>query len=67
VDITESHRYKNTEEEFKSSIHKRLVNLLENCNKIENYDVNSGDTLKIEEKLEIYQVMKIEFKSSGNI
>ncbi|CAB5387849.1 unnamed protein product [Rhizophagus irregularis] len=64
VNIIESQRYKNSEEEFKSDIHARLVNLLENCNDIENWDVNSSDTLNIEELLEIHQATKTEFKSS---
>ncbi|CAB4430424.1 unnamed protein product [Rhizophagus irregularis] len=36
----------------------------QNCNDIENWDVNSSDTLNIEELLEIHQATKTEFKSS---
>jgi hypothetical protein len=65
INIIESQRYKSTEEEFKDDIHSRLVNLLENCNEIENWDVNLTDTLNIEEILETHQAIKTEFKSSG--
>ncbi|CAB5361063.1 unnamed protein product [Rhizophagus irregularis] len=36
----------------------------QNCNEIENWDVNSSDTLNFEELLEIHQATKTEFKSS---
>ncbi|GBC46709.1 uncharacterized protein OCT59_017758 [Rhizophagus irregularis] len=65
INIIESQRYKNTEEEFKNDIHSRLVNLVENCNEIENWDVNLTDTLNIEEILETHQAIKTEFRSSG--
>jgi hypothetical protein len=61
--IIESQRYKNSEE-FKDVIHMRLVNLLENCNKVENFDVNLSNTLNIKE-IKIHQAIKTEFKSSG--
>ncbi|GBB94416.1 hypothetical protein RclHR1_02350015 [Rhizophagus clarus] len=48
TNIIESQRYKDSEEEFKNDVHARLVNLLENCNEIENYDVNLNNTLNIE-------------------
>jgi hypothetical protein len=53
--IIESQRYKNSEEEFKSYIHGRLIDLLENCNKVEN----------LEGILKIHQATKTEYKSSG--
>lgn len=63
--ILESQRYKDSEEKFKNNIHARLENLLENCNEIENCDLNLNNTLSIEEILEIYQAIKTEFKSSS--
>ncbi|CAB4430408.1 unnamed protein product [Rhizophagus irregularis] len=65
--ILESQRYKDSEEKFKNNIHARLVNLLENCNEIENCDLNLNNTLSIEEILEIYQAIKTEFKSSRHL
>ncbi|RGB37018.1 hypothetical protein C1646_66236 [Rhizophagus diaphanus] len=66
MNLIESQRYKNSEEEFKNDIHLRLVNLLEYCNEIENWDVNLTDTSNIEEILETHQAIKTEFKSSGH-
>ncbi|PKY21705.1 hypothetical protein RhiirB3_525223 [Rhizophagus irregularis] len=65
--ILESQGYKDSEEKFKNNIHARLVNLLENCNEIENCDLNLNNTLSIEEILEIYQAIKTEFKSSRHL
>ncbi|GBB88735.1 hypothetical protein RclHR1_15310002 [Rhizophagus clarus] len=67
ANIIESQRYKNSEEEFKNNIHARLANLLEDCNEVENCDVNLINALNIEERLEIHQAIKTEFKNSGHL
>ncbi|CAB4484431.1 unnamed protein product [Rhizophagus irregularis] len=66
ANIIDSQRYKNSEEGFRDGLYKRLANLLENCNEVENCAMNLSRTLSIEEKLEIHRAMKSEFNSSGH-
>ncbi|PKC03010.1 hypothetical protein RhiirA5_452565 [Rhizophagus irregularis] len=64
--IIESNRFKDSEREFKNSIHKRLLDLLENCNEVEEFAINLSGILRMEEKLEIHRAMRTEFRGSGH-
>ncbi|GBB88387.1 hypothetical protein RclHR1_14960002 [Rhizophagus clarus] len=66
IDIKESEKYKNCENEFRKGIQKRLLNISKNCIEVEDCAINLSKKLSIEEKLEIHRAMKAEFKGSGH-